>query len=130
MLLRQERPSEGELVVNGQNLSMLSRREIQTYRRGSGFVFQDCKLLPARTVLKNISFVPEVLGVPMAQQRRRALRVLKRVGLQHHMNAYPADLSGGEQQRIAIARAPVGDPSLVLATNRRATSTRICRSKS
>ena len=115
LLLRQERPSEGELVVNGQNLSMLSRREIQTYRRGIGFVFQDCKLLPARTVLKNISFVPEVLGVPMAQQRRRALRVLKRVGLQHRMNAYPADLSGGEQQRIAIARAPVGDPSLVLA---------------
>ena len=115
LLLRQERPSEGELVVNGQNLSTLSRREIQTYRRGVGFVFQDFKLLPARTVLENISFVPEVLGVPMAQQRRRAFRVLKWVGLQHRMNAYPADLSGGEQQRIAIARALVGDPTLVLA---------------
>ena len=115
LLLRQERPSEGELVVNGQNLSTLSRREIQTYRRGVGFVFQDFKLLPARTVLENISFVPEVLGVPMAQQRRRAFRVLKWVGLQHRMNAYPADLSGGEQQRIAVARALVGDPTLVLA---------------
>jgi cell division transport system ATP-binding protein len=115
LLLLQERPSEGEIFVNGQNLATLNRREIQEYRRGIGFVFQDFKLIPSRTVLENISFVPEVLGVPAAQQRRRAFQVLKWVGLQHRMNAFPLDLSGGEQQRIAIARALVNDPVLVIA---------------
>ena len=115
LLLIQERPSEGEIFVNGSNLLKLSRREIQEYRRGIGFVFQDFKLIPMRTVLENISFVPQVLGVPPSQQRRRAFQVLKGVGLQHRMNAYPHDLSGGEQQRVAIARALVGDPVLLLA---------------
>ena len=115
MLLLQERPSEGEVFVNGQNLATLTRREVQEYRRGIGFIFQDFKLIPSRTVLENISFVPEVLGVPAAQQRRRAFQVLKWVGLQHRMNAYPQDLSGGEQQRIAIARALVNDPAIILA---------------
>jgi cell division transport system ATP-binding protein len=115
LLLLQERPSEGEVFVNGQNLATLKRSEIQEYRRGIGFIFQDFKLIPSRTVLENISFVPEVLGVPAAQQRRRAFQVLKWVGLQHRINAYPQDLSGGEQQRIAIARALVNDPVLVIA---------------
>ena len=115
LLLMQERPTEGEVFVNGHNLAILSRREIQEYRRGIGFVFQDFKLIPSRTVLENVSFVPEVLGVPAANQRRRAFQVLKWVGLQHRMNAYPNDLSGGEQQRIAIARALVNDPVLLIA---------------
>jgi cell division transport system ATP-binding protein len=115
LLLLQERPSEGEMFVNGQNLTALKRREVQEYRRSLGFVFQDFKLIPSRTVVENISFVPEVIGVPAAQQRRRAFQVLKWVGLQHRMNAYPQDLSGGEQQRIAIARALVNDPVLLLA---------------
>ena len=115
LLLMQERPSEGEIVVNGHALSQLSRRQIQEYRRTIGFVFQDFKLIPTRTVLENISFVSEVLGVPEAQQRRRAFQVLKWVGLQHRMSAYPHDLSGGEQQRIAIARALMNDPVLLLA---------------
>ena len=115
MLLLQERPSEGEIFVNGYNLATLKPSEVQEYRRGVGFVFQDFKLIPTRTVLENISFVPEVLGVPAAQQRRRAFQVLKWVGLQHRMSAYPRDLSGGEQQRIAIARALVNDPALLLA---------------
>jgi len=115
LLLMQERPTEGEVFVNGHNLAMLSRREIQEYRRGIGFVFQDFKLIPSRTVVENVSFVPEVLGVPAANQRRRAFQVLKWVGLQHRMNSYPNDLSGGEQQRIAIARALVNDPVLLIA---------------
>jgi cell division transport system ATP-binding protein len=115
LLLMQERPSEGEIFVNGDNLNKLSRREIQEYRRGIGFVFQDFKLIPARTVLENVSFVSEVLGEPRVEQRRRAFQVLKWVGLQHRMNAYPSDLSGGEQQRVAIARALVRDPVLLLA---------------
>jgi cell division transport system ATP-binding protein len=115
LLLMQERPSEGDIFVNGYNLATLKPSEVQEYRRGIGFVFQDFKLIPNRTVLENISFVPEVIGVPAAQQRRRAFQVLKWVGLQHRMSAYPRDLSGGEQQRIAIARALVNDPALLLA---------------
>ena len=115
LLLMQELPSEGQIVVNGYNLATLSRGEIQEYRRGIGFIFQDFKLIRNRTVLENISFVPEVVGVPAAQQRRRAFQVLKWVGLQHRMNAFPPDLSGGEQQRVAIARALVNDPQLLIA---------------
>jgi cell division transport system ATP-binding protein len=115
LLLRQDLPSEGEIIVNGYNLAKLSRREIQEYRRGIGFIFQDFKLIRSRTVLDNVSFVPEALGVPAAQQRRRAFQVLKWVGLQHRMNARPPDLSGGEQQRVAIARALVNDPQLLIA---------------
>ena len=115
LLLMQERPTSGELVVGGQNLNTLRRREVQEYRRSIGFIFQDFKLIPTRTLLQNVSFVPEVTGVSTSQQRRRAFQVLKWVGLQHRMSAYPADLSGGEQQRVAIARALVNSPSLVLA---------------
>ena len=86
----------------------MSRRDIQEYRRGVGFIFQDFKLIPTRTVVENISFVPEVLGVPAPQQRRRAFQVLKWVGLQHRMNAYPRDLSGGERS-ASHARALVND---------------------
>ena len=115
LLLMQERPSEGDIIANGTSLANLSRHEVQEYRRSVGFVFQDFKLIASRTVLDNICFVPQVLGVPVAQQRRRAFQVLKWVGLQHRMNAYPHDLSGGEQQRVAIACALVGDPLLLLA---------------
>jgi cell division transport system ATP-binding protein len=115
LLLLQERPTSGEVFVGGQNLAKLRRREIQEYRRSIGFVFQDFKLIPTRTVVENVSFVPEVLGVSESKQKRRAFQVLKWVGLQHRMRAYPADLSGGEQQRVAIARALVNGPNLVLA---------------
>ena len=115
LLLVQDRPTEGELFVNGHDLTSLSRGDGQEYRRGIGFIFQDFKLIPTRTVFENVAFVLEVLGVPAGQQRRRAFQVLKWVGLQHRINAFPRDLSGGEQQRIAIARALVNDPALVLA---------------
>jgi cell division transport system ATP-binding protein len=115
LLLLEERPSEGEVIVNGRNLSTLSRDEVQAYRRTVGFVFQDFKLIPTKTVFENVSFVLRVLGQPIEQQRRATYQVLKWVGLQHRLNALPEELSGGEQQRVAIARALVNEPHLVLA---------------
>jgi cell division transport system ATP-binding protein len=115
LLLREILPSEGEIIVAGRNLARMSASQVQTYRRSVGFVFQDFKLIPRMTVLENVAFVPRVLGAPVATQRRKTFQVLKWVGLQHRINAYPFELSGGEQQRIAIARALVNDPMLILA---------------
>jgi cell division transport system ATP-binding protein len=115
LLLLQDRPTEGTAIVNGRNLVRMSRREVQAYRRSVGFVFQDFKLVPSKTVFENVSFALRVLGTPIDQQRRRTYQVLKWVGLQHRLQAYPLELSGGEQQRVAIARALVNEPQLVLA---------------
>jgi cell division transport system ATP-binding protein len=115
LLLRQDVPSEGQLVVGGRNLATLSPTQVQSYRRSIGFVFQDFKLLPNKTVLENVAFVPRALGMPLTQQQRRTFQVLKWVGLQHRMTALPLELSGGEQQRIAIARSLVNDPIVILA---------------
>src|SRR5689334_7663746 len=115
LLLLEERPSEGEVIVGGRNLSTLTRDEVQAYRRTVGFVFQDFKLIQTKTVFENVAFVLRVLGQSIEQQRRATYQVLKWVGLQHRLNALPHELSGGEQQRVAIARALVNDPHLVLA---------------
>ena len=115
LLLLQERPSEGQIIVGGRNLSDLSRDEVQAYRRTVGFVFQDFKLIATKTVFENVSFALRVLGQPVEQQRRRTYQVLKWVGLQHRLNAFAEELSGGEQQRVAIARALVNEPHIVLA---------------
>ena len=115
LLLRQELPTSGRLVVNGRTLAKMSAGQTQAYRRTVGFVFQDFKLIAAKTVFENVAFAPRVLGQPTELQRRKAFQVLKWVGLQHRMNAFPLELSGGEQQRVAIARALINDPALVLA---------------
>jgi cell division transport system ATP-binding protein len=115
LLLLQDRPTEGEVSVAGRNLSLLTRNEVQAYRRTVGFVFQDFKLIPTKSVFENVAFAMRVLGIPVEHQRRRTYQVLKWVGLQHRLSAFPDELSGGEQQRVAIARALVNEPHLVLA---------------
>ena len=115
LLLLQEHPTAGQIIVNDRDLSALTPTEVQAYRRTVGFVFQDFKLIATKTVFENVAFVLRVVGQPVEQQRRRTYQVLKWVGLQHRHNAYPLELSGGEQQRVAIARALVNEPHIMLA---------------
>jgi cell division transport system ATP-binding protein len=115
LLLRADVPSHGDLIVNGRNLARLGSAQIQAYRRSVGFVFQDFKLIPRKTVLENVALVPRLMGVPENQIRRRVTQALNEVGLADRQQARPLELSGGEQQRVAIARALVTEPLLFLA---------------
>ena len=115
MCLRESLPSEGVLRVAGRDLAQLTAGQVQAYRRSVGFVFQDFKLIPRKTVYDNIALLPRLMGEPEAQLRRRALQVLSEVGLSGRHDDRPLTLSGGEQQRVAIARALVYDPALILA---------------
>jgi cell division transport system ATP-binding protein len=115
LLFLEEPPTTGQIIVNGRNIGVLPPSQVPYLRRTMGVVFQDFKLIGRKTVFENISYVQNVLGLPRAEQKRRAYHVLKRVGLHHQMNAYPDELSGGEQQRVAIARAIVNEPTLLLA---------------
>ena len=115
LILRQLLPSEGQIVVNGRNLSTLKRPQLPLFRREIGMVFQDFKLIERMTVFENLSFVMTVLGVPPRDHKKKAYTVLRAVNLHHRLNAYPPQLSGGEQQRVAIARALINDPFLIIA---------------
>ena len=115
LLLCQERPTEGRLTVDGEDLSRMGAGETQAYRRHVGFVFQDFKLIDRMTVAENAAFVLRVMGAAETAQQRRAEQALKWVGLEDRLDAYPSELSGGEQQRVAIARALINRPMMVLA---------------
>jgi cell division transport system ATP-binding protein len=115
LLLRQELPSTGTLCVGGRDLARLSRTDVQDYRRTIGFVFQDFKLVPWKTVFENVALILRAMGVTPTAVHRRVMAALQGVGLQQRVDAFPLELSGGEQQRIAIARALVNNPALVLA---------------
>ena len=115
MLFREVLPTTGSIFVNGVDILSLTPKEIPYMRRQLGIIFQDYRLLPDRTVYENVAFAMQVIETPHRKIKRRVLNVLDLVGLRHRANAYPNELSGGEQQRIAIARAIVNDPSLVIA---------------
>jgi cell division transport system ATP-binding protein len=109
-----ERADRGELLVAGRNVARLSNASIPYVRRNIGVVFQDFKLLSDRTALENVSMPLQILGLPRAQIRERGLAALEAVGLAARAHAKSAVLSGGEQQRVAVARAIVGEPAILL----------------
>ncbi len=115
MLFREVLPSTGSIFVNGIDIMNLEDKEIPYLRRQLGIIFQDYRLLPDRTVYENVAFAMQVIEAPYRKIKRRVMNVLELVGLRGRANAYPNELSGGEQQRIAIARAIVNDPLLVIA---------------
>ena len=115
LLFREELPTSGQILVNGRNIGVLPESQVPYFRRTLGVVFQDFKLIARKTVFENLAFVQSVLGLSRAEQKRRAYQALKRVGLHHRMNSRPPELSGGEQQRTAIALAIVNEPVLLLA---------------
>ena len=115
LLYRDDRPSEGDIEVLGHDLVPMRRSQVATLRRSIGIVFQDAKLLPVRTVYENIAFVLRVLGAPRRELTARVFDALRVVGLSSRAQAYPAQLSQGEAQRAALARAIVRRPPLLLA---------------
>ena len=115
LLIREERPTRGRLVVHGAELGDLRRRRLPGFRRSIGLVFQDFKLLPGLTVHENVAFALRVLDQPRRAVGRRAAEALATVGLAGMDRKYPCELSGGEQQRVAIARALVHRPRLIVA---------------
>jgi cell division transport system ATP-binding protein len=115
LLIREQLPTSGRVVVDGRDLSRMRRRDVPRLRRRIGIVFQDFRLLPAKTVFENVAFALEVTGSSRADIRRRVPQLLNLVGLHEHDEHLPTQLSGGEQQRVAIARALVHDPAMLIA---------------
>ena len=115
LLYRDDVPTEGEVEVLGEELTQLSRAEVAALRRLIGIVFQDAKLLPGRTVYENVAFVLRVLGTPRREITGRVFDALRAVGLSARAQAYPAQLSQGEAQRAALARAIARKPLLLIA---------------
>lgn len=115
LIYREEVPSEGTVVVTGQNVGKLRGGRIPKLRRSLGVVFQDFRLLPDKTAWENVAFALYVIGAPRKEMRVRVAEALDLVGLLSRADAYPHELSGGEQQRIAIARALVNKPQVILA---------------
>ena len=115
LLLRDEIATSGRIVVAGRDIASLSNWKVPQLRRNIGTIFQDFKLLPSKTVYENVAFAAEVIGRPRAAIRSQVPQILELVGLNEKADRFPNELSGGEQQRVSIARAFVNRPLILLA---------------
>lgn len=114
MMYREEKPTRGQIIVGGINVGKLRNGKVYKLRRKIGVVFQDYKLLPKLNVYENVAFALEVIGMQKSEIRKRVIKVLRLVGLKEKVKSYPDQLSGGEQQRVVIARAIVNDPKILI----------------
>ena len=114
MLYREEKPTQGTVEIGGINVGKLRNRTVYKLRRKLGIVFQDFKLLPKLTVYENVAFALECLGMKGSEIRPKVIKALDHVGLKEKIRSFPNELSGGEQQRVCIARAIVNNPKLLI----------------
>ncbi|MCY9672743.1 cell division ATP-binding protein FtsE [Bacillus pumilus] len=115
MMYREEKPTKGKILINSKDLGLIKEKEIPYLRREIGVVFQDFKLLPTLTVFENVAFALEVIGEQPQIIKKKVLDVLDLVQLKHKARQFPDQLSGGEQQRVSIARSIVNNPEVVIA---------------
>ena len=115
LLLKEVEPTDGNIIINGTDITKIKRRQIPYLRRKIGVVFQDFRLLPSKTVYENVAFAMQVVETNPKIIRRNVPQILAMVGLAKKINAYPNQLSGGEQQRVALARAIINRPPILLA---------------
>lgn len=115
LIIAEEKPTSGEIIVGGWNITNITTPEIPVLRRQIGVVFQDFKLLPKKTAFENVAFALEVCGASNKKIQKVVPRLLKIVGLENKMDRFPHQLSGGEQQRVVIARALAHRPKIILA---------------
>lgn len=115
MLMKEVEPTEGQILVNGIDITKISKRRIPSLRRSMGIVFQDFRLLPDKTVYENVAYAMRVIEASPKVIKRQVPNVLSLVGLLNKADVYPDQLSGGEQQRVAVARAIVNNPSVLIA---------------
>lgn len=115
LMYREEKPTKGDIIIAGQNVSKLKERDIPYLRRNIGIVFQDFKLLPNLTVFENVAFAMEVIEEDAREMKKRVMEVLEQVKLKHKARSLPSELSGGEQQRVSIARSIVNRPKVIIA---------------
>ena len=115
LILKEENPTSGRIYLNNMDITNVKNRRIPYIRRNVGVVFQDFRLLPNKTVYENVAFAMEIVEAPQREIRRQVPMILSMVGLSNKANMYPEELSGGEAQRVSIARAIINNPTILIA---------------